>query len=50
MSVYGQAGKAVALDKVYTIAVTDGVLNISFVKVSGTKNPIVSAIQVRRIG
>lgn len=50
MSVYGQVGKAVALDKVYTIAVTDGVLNISFVKVSGTKNPIVSAIQVRKIG
>ncbi len=50
ISIYGQAGKAVALDKVYTITVTDGVLNMSFVKVSGTKNPIVSAIQVRKIG
>ncbi|WP_423225167.1 S8 family serine peptidase [Candidatus Amarolinea aalborgensis] len=49
LSVYGQVGKAVALDKVYTVAVSDGVLNIAFAKNGGTLNPMVSAVQVRRL-
>ena len=49
LSVYGLVGKAVALDKVYTIAVSDGVLNIAFAKNGGTLNPMVSAVQVRRL-
>lgn len=49
LSVYGQVGKAVALDKVYTITVSDGVLNIVFTKNGGTMNPMISGIQVRRL-
>jgi hypothetical protein len=47
-SIYGQVGRFVALDKTYQVTVTDGLLNIVFVKYgSSRKNPIVSAIEVR---
>jgi hypothetical protein len=45
LDVYALAGKAIALDRTYTAAVNDGVLNIGFVKVTG--NPMVSAIEVK---
>jgi thermitase len=47
LDVYKLAGKATALDKVYLVTVSDGVLNIDFVKVSGSKSPMVSAIEVK---
>lgn len=36
-----------ALDRVYTVAVTDGILNIMFAKASAGKEPAVSAVRVR---
>ena len=45
LDVYAQAGKATALNRSYTVTVSDGVLNIGFVKVTG--NPMVSAIEVK---
>ncbi len=47
LDVYATVGKAIALDKTYTISVSDGVLNIAFAKNGGAKNPMVSAIEVR---
>ena len=49
LSVYSAVGKAVAHDKIYAISVSDGILNIVFAKNGGTKNPMVSAVQVRKI-
>ena len=46
LDVYAVAGKATALDKVYTTTVGDGQLNILFSKVSGNLSPMVSAIEV----
>ena len=43
------AGKATALDKTYQTAVTDGILNIAFVKNGGKLDPMVAGIQVRQI-
>lgn len=40
-------GKAVALDKTYLVTVSDGVLDITFSKVSGRYAPMVSAIEIR---
>ncbi len=40
-------GKAVALDRTYTVTVSDGVLDITFIKVGGRYAPMVSAIEVR---
>ncbi|MEJ5199044.1 MAG: malectin domain-containing carbohydrate-binding protein [Anaerolineae bacterium] len=40
-------GKATALDRTYTVTVTDGILDVTFVKVSGRYAPMVSAIEVR---
>ena len=45
LDVYALAGKATALNRTYTVIVSDGVLNIGFVKVTG--NPMVSAIEVK---
>jgi hypothetical protein len=47
LDVYATVGKAVALNKNYTVTVTDGVLNIAFAKNGGTKNPMIAAIEVR---
>ena len=47
LSVFGLVGKAVALDRTYTVSVTDGLLNIAFAKAAGASStPDVSAIQV----
>ncbi len=47
LSIYGLVGKAVALDKVYTTTVSDGILNIAFAAASGSrKPPVVSAVRV----
>ena len=48
LSIYGSAGKAVALDRVYTSVVTDGMLNITLAQNGGIKPPVVSAIDVRQ--
>lgn len=40
-------GKAVNYDKSYTVTISDGVLDVAFVKVSGRYSPMVSAIEVR---
>jgi hypothetical protein len=48
LSVYGVAGLATALDRLYPTTVSDGLLTIAFAKGSGArKNPAVSAIQVK---
>ena len=47
LDIYALVGKAAALDRTYQVTVTDGVLNIAFIKNGGKKNPIVSAVQVR---
>jgi hypothetical protein len=46
LSIYGQVGKAVALDKTYTVTVSDGSLDLAFVKNGGRKSPVVSAIRI----
>jgi hypothetical protein len=46
LDVYAAVGKATMLNKTYTIAVSDGVLNIGFVKNGGTKNPMIAAIEI----
>ncbi len=46
LDVYAAVGKATALDKTYTITVSDGVLNIAFAKNGGTKNPMIAAIEI----
>lgn len=49
LSIFAEApGRYRALDRVYTVSVTDGVLNIIFAKASGSdKEPVVSAVRVR---
>jgi hypothetical protein len=48
MSVWALVGKAVAMDRTYTVAVTDGILNIAFARGSGARyDPAISAIRVR---
>jgi len=42
-------GKNIALDRTFTVQVSDGDLAIDFVRLSNLDNPLVSAIQVRRI-
>ena len=42
-------GNAVALDKVYQTTVADGVLNIAFAKNGGKLDPMVAAIQIRKL-
>ena len=47
LSIYGQVGKGVALDKTYTTTVSDGILNLTFATASGSrKPPVVSAIRI----
>ena len=46
LDVYAAVGKATMLNKTYTIAVSDGVLNIGFVKNGGAKNPMIAAIEI----
>jgi hypothetical protein len=49
LSVYAMVGPATALDLVYTVPVTDGVLNIAFARnSSASTDPAVSAIRVRK--
>ena len=50
LSVYGLVGRATALDRVYSAVVADGVLNISLARNGGTKQPMVSAVEVRQTG
>jgi hypothetical protein len=47
LDVYAAAGSASALDRIYTVAVADGVLNIGFARNGGTLPPMVSAIEVK---
>ncbi len=48
LNVWSLVGKAVALDRTYTVTVSDGLLNITFVKGSGARyNPMISAIAVQ---
>ena len=46
LDVYATAGSAAALERTYTVTVTDGVLNIAFAKTGGSLPPMVSAIAV----
>jgi hypothetical protein len=46
LDVYATAGSATALERTYTVTVTDGVLNIGFAKKGGSRPPMVSAIAV----
>jgi hypothetical protein len=48
LDLYAVAGKNVALDRTYTTAVSDGILNITFARNGGSNDPIVSAIQAIR--
>jgi len=48
LDVYATAGKAVALDRIYTTNVGDGLLTIAFAQNGGRYRPMVSAIEVRR--
>jgi hypothetical protein len=48
LNLFVDPGPRTAVDKVYNVSVTDGVLNIAFAKASGSaKEPIVNAIGVR---
>lgn len=48
LNVWSLVGKAVALDRTYSVTVADGLLNITFVKGSGARySPMISAIEVR---
>lgn len=48
LSIYGAAGRYVALDRNYTVTVNDGLLNIVFAQNGGAIAPIISAIRVQR--
>ncbi len=51
LNVWALVGKAVALDRTYTVTVSDGLLNITFIKGSGARyNPMISAIAVVSAG
>jgi len=50
LDIYAAAGKNVALDLSYTTVVTDGELNIDFVRLNGFDLPKVEAIQVEYVG
>jgi hypothetical protein len=47
LDIYALAGKAAALNRTYSVNVTDGVLNVIFAQNGGTYTPVVSAIEVR---
>ena len=47
LDIYKTVGKATALDKVYQIPVTDGLLNIAFAQNGGRYAPVVSGLGVR---
>ena len=48
LDIYATAGKAVALDRTYTVNVTDGLLEVGFARATGaTQDPIISAIEVK---
>jgi chitinase len=47
LSVYSVVGAYTALDRVYTVSVNDGVLNVVFAQNGGSKVPMISAIQVK---
>jgi hypothetical protein len=50
LSVYALVGLNTALDRVYTVTVNDGLLNVAFAKASGARRtPAVSALRVRRL-
>ncbi len=46
LDVFAVAGRATALERVYTVTVSDGVLNISFAQAGGTLPPMVATICV----
>ncbi len=46
LSIWGLVGRYVALDRVYVVNVTDGILNIAFAQNGGRKVPVVSAIHI----
>ncbi len=49
--IYSAAGaKNTAVDRVFTVNVTDGLLAIDFIKLSGYDNPKINAIRVRSLG
>jgi subtilisin family serine protease len=47
LDIYSLVGKSAALDRSYSVTVTDGVLNIAFARNGGGNDPVVSAIEVR---
>jgi len=47
LDLYAVAGAATALDRTYTVIVSDGILNIGFAQAGGTLAPVVSAIEVQ---
>ncbi len=49
LNVSALVGNATALEKVYQATVTDGILNIAFVKNGGKLDPMVAGIQVRQV-
>lgn len=52
LDIYKLVGKATALDRIYTVAVNDGLLNIAFARNGGSSrsNPVVSALAVIQAG
>ncbi len=46
LDVFAVAGKATVLERVYTVTVSDGVLNISFAQAGGTLPPMVATIAI----
>jgi hypothetical protein len=49
LSIYAEVGKDTAFVRSYTVTVTDGQLNVVFVKEGGKKKPVVSAIQIVQV-
>lgn len=47
LDIYKLVGKATALDRTYTVTVSDGLLNIAFARNGGKNDPVVSAIAVQ---
>ncbi len=49
LSIYTEVGKYTALDRTYTVDVSDGVLNVALTKNGGKRDPVVSAVGVEQL-
>jgi hypothetical protein len=47
LDIYAVAGSATALERTYTVVVSDGILNIGFAQAGGSLAPVLSTIYIQ---